>query len=256
MTATPPANPPAPEAADLARVRELLPWHTRGALEGADQAFMQSWLHRHPQLPADIEAELAWLQSTERLVREDDAQRAGDASQVALADEGLALLMAHIAADRNPRQTSAPAVLASPGNAGKGRSNTPRAGFWQRLREGASAVFAPRAPAFALGVVAIALVQAAVIGTLLSRESAQQVPLTGEPGIFVAANMAVFTLAFKPQADEQSIRDLLNRAGAQIVAGPTSLGLYRIAVPREGAAAAIAAFAAAHAVVESVQRDR
>lgn len=105
-------------------------------------------------------------------------------------------------------------------------------------------------------VVAIALVQAAVIGTLLSRESAQQVPLTGEPGIFVAANMAVFTVAFKPQADEQAIRELLNRANAQIVAGPTSLGLFRIAVPREGAAAAMVILSTIPAVVESVQRDR
>lgn len=216
MTAIPPPNPPAPEAADSARVRELLPWYARGALDGADQAFMLTWLQRHPQLPADIEVELAWLQSTERLARDEDAARARDASRVALTDEGLALLMARIAADRNPQQAPAPAVLASPGNADKGRANGPRTGFWQRLREGASAVFAPRAPAFALGVVAIALVQAAVIGTLLSRESAQQVPLTGEPGIFVAANVAVFTVAFKPQADEQAIRDLLNRANAQI----------------------------------------
>lgn len=256
MTAIPPPSPPSPEAADLARVRELLPWYASGALDGADQAFMQTWLQRHPQLPADIEAEMAWLQSTELLARDEDAARAKDASQVALADEGLALLMTRIAADRNPKQAPAPALLASPGHAGKGRVNAPSIGFWQRLREGVSAVFAPRAPAFALGVVAIALVQAAVIGTLLSRESAQQVPLTGEPGIFVAANMAVFTVAFKPQADEQAIRELLNRANAQIVAGPTSLGLFRIAVPREGAVAAMATFSTMPAVVESVQRDR
>ena len=102
------------------------------------------------------------------------------------------------------------------------------------------------------GVVAV---QAGVIGVLLSMppQGGEQVPLSGGAAS-AAADTVVFTVAFKPQASEAAIRALLAQAQAQIIGGPSALGLYRVAVARSRVAAAQAVFDADRAVVESAQR--
>lgn len=62
-------------------------------------------------------------------------------------------------------------------------------------------------------------------------------------------------VAFRPQAREQQIRQLLQAAGARVVAGPSALGLYTMAFADEQAlAAGISRLRAQPAVVESIQR--
>ncbi len=241
-TTTPPGGP-----ADEARVMELLPWFARGSLGADDQAFVQGWLQAQPALPAGIAAELAWLRSTQKLAREAAQARASDAAETRLVDEGLARLMARVRAEPE----AAPARLAAPASA------TAPATLGQRLQAWLAAAVAPRGPAWAYGVAALVTVQAAVITTLLIKAPAEQEPLSGAAGATVTASTDVlFTVAFKPQANEQAIRQLLARAQGQLVGGPSALGLYRVAVPRGQADAALVVLTEATAVIESVQRDR
>jgi anti-sigma factor RsiW len=62
---------------------------------------------------------------------------------------------------------------------------------------------------------------------------------------------AVYTVAFVPTAAEGEIRELLVSLGLEIVAGPSSLGLYRLG--GEADDAALAALRAAGDIVESVE---
>lgn len=66
----------------------------------------------------------------------------------------------------------------------------------------------------------------------------------------------VFTVAFSPEATEAEIRALLLDAGVEIIAGPSALGLYRLApVAGVDAAAADAALRAAGNIVEDLNLE-
>jgi hypothetical protein len=242
------SNPP---GADAARVRELLPWFASDALEGEPQAFVEAWLARQAEVPADIAAELAWWRSASRVARDDAAARALSPAAALAADEGLAQLMARVASVREQEGVEAARAPAARAAA--------RPGVLQRLQQALSGAFASRSPAMAWGLATLAVAQGVAIAVLLLREPAQQVPLSGgtdSAGNAASAGQALFTVAFKPQASQQAVQQLLADAGAQIVAGPSALGLFRVAVPAAGAAQAQAAFSAATGVVESVQRER
>jgi hypothetical protein len=100
----------------------------------------------------------------------------------------------------------------------------------------------------------LVLVQAGVIGALLLNSSAQQAPLSADAPTTTSAGQVLLAIAFNPQATELAIRQLLAAAGAQLVAGPSALGLYTVAVPAASAEAAITQLRAAQGVVDSVQR--
>jgi hypothetical protein len=71
----------------------------------------------------------------------------------------------------------------------------------------------------------------------------------------VSRGSFIAQVAFRPQAREQQIRQLLQAAGARIVAGPNALGLYEIAfADAQALAAGITRLRAEPAVVESIQR--
>jgi hypothetical protein len=81
-----------------------------------------------------------------------------------------------------------------------------------------------------------------------------------EPGYVTAtdrpAGAVTATVAFVPDATEGRIRALLAETGAQIVGGPTALGLWRLGFADDAArAGAIARLAAEPDLVESVQAD-
>jgi hypothetical protein len=81
-------------------------------------------------------------------------------------------------------------------------------------------------PAAAFAVVLL-VIQAAVIGTLLSeRRDTQAVRSTGPQ-----SKAVVFIIAFDPDTPESQIRTLLLKAGATIIDGPRQLGDYRVSVP-------------------------
>lgn len=263
-------RPDIDDPAALAQVRELLPWFAAGALAPADAQFVEQWLQRHgadqAEAQAELQAELAWLQRTALQSRELAAQH------LPAADAGLAQLMSRIAAEPAAAPARAQPRPAPPAAA---------VNVWQRLGQWLMEALAPR-PALAFGMVAVMLVQVAVIGGLITREPAGQVPLGGGASGTgsLPADMAVLSVAFSPDAREADIRAALQAAlqsasasapasapvstptstanaggTAQIIGGPSALGLYRVAVPKAQADAALAALRALTPTIESAQRE-
>lgn len=94
-------------------------------------------------------------------------------------------------------------------------------------------------------LLAIALMQGAVL--LMER---------GQPGFQLAgAPRPDFTLALRPEAPEAAIRALLQAAGAEIVAGPSALGLYSLAVVNGLSLDDAYDLLSASEIVESVSRN-
>ncbi len=214
----------------VVQVREWLPWFAAGTLAPAEQQFVHAWLDRNGAQHASITAELNWLRRTATQARE--LVHAHSPAP----DAGLVELMARIGAER---RRAAPAA----------------SGAFRPFRLWLADLLAPR-PALAFAVVAMLLLQAAVIGSLMTREPAEQVPLGGATSAIGApADSVWLSVAFHANAREADIRAALARAGAQIVGGPSALGLYRVAVHKAQADAAMAALLSSTTTVESVQRE-
>lgn len=223
---------------ELERVRELLPWHLQGALEGDERAFMERWLAENLVQHPDIKAELAWLNTSASQLR------ALAQSEQALTEAALPDLMQRIALEKTDNSAQHQRSPAAPQN-----SLLARFTAWFTDRLGAPT------PILALGLVVLAVVQTAVIGGLIFTAPASQVPLgSALTPISAAPGKLLLTVAFKPEASELSIRSLLASTGLQIVAGPSALGLYVLAVPAEQAESSIVQLRQAGSVVESVQR--
>jgi hypothetical protein len=223
-----------PGMSDLERVRDLLPWYAMGALPPADREFIAQWLaHSGAQHP-DILAELAWLRRTGTQLQAEAAVPAG------LAEQGLEALMQRVRADQAGR--SLPAAVA------------PAAPSWvQQLRDALQSLLGTPVR---LALASVVLAQAVAIGLLLQRQAAapgELESLGGGAGATMAQEVRL-TVAFAPGATEAGMRDVLLQAQARIVAGPSALGLYTLAVPAARAQASLDVLRAATGVVESVQR--
>lgn len=244
--------PSADDPAAVDQVSELLPWFAAGTLAPAERKFVQDWLARHGDLHPELIAELAWLRRT--------ATQAREVARVSpkLEQAGLNELMLRIARDAGRLVPAAAKV--KPGGNGSGVGKRP-IGLLVRLGQGLANLFTPR-PMLVFGLLAVMLVQVGVIGKLMLREpAAEQAPLGGETGVAVKPNAAggedvVFTVAFRANARESEIRDVLQAAGGQLIGGPSALGLYRMAVPSAKAEAAQAVLRGSMPnVVDSVKKD-
>ncbi len=223
---------------ELERVRELLPWHVRGALEDEERTFMESWLAENLAQHPDIEVEMAWLKKTANQLQH-LAQ-----PEPALAEAGLKALMQRIELDKEAQgaQSRKATVVHRPPLA-------------DRITGWVTALLGVRLPALALSLTLVLIVQIGVIGALIFTEPASQAllgsasaPMSAQPG------QVLLTVAFKPTASEAAMRGVLANAQLQIVAGPSALGLYTLAVARDHVDSAIQQLRQASAVVESVQR--
>ena len=218
---------------DIERARELLAWHSQDALTGEDRVFMRQWLEQSGADNPAMVQELAWLHSTAAQLRaqvEDEASLAQQAS-----DAGLRGLMERIALE-TPRGTKPP-------------------GWNERIGQWLRDVVGVRSTGWAMGVMAVVAVQAGVIAVLLADPPAVQAPLSGAATRTGASSgQVLLTVAFRPQTTESAMRSTLASAGAQIVSGPSALGLYLVAVAPDKADSMATQLRAASAVVESVQR--
>ncbi len=246
--------PSADDPAALDQVSELLPWFAAGTLAPAERKFVQDWLARHGDLHPELIAELAWLRRT--------ATQAREVARVSpkLAQAGLNELMLRIARDAGRQVPPAAKVKPAGNGSGKGFGKRP-VGLLVGLGRGLANLFAPR-PILVFGLLAVMLVQVGVIGKLMLREpAAEQAPLGAETGSAVkpmamAGELVVFTVAFRANARESEIRDVLQAAGAQLTGGPSALGLYRLAVPSVKAEAAQAVLRGSMPnVVDSVKKE-
>lgn len=197
-----PDQDPIGQQPDEEALRALLPWAASGKLSGEDRAKVQAWLERSPQ----ARAELAWWQAVERDTRAHTAQQIADHE----GDFGLARFQQALAAQ--PRRTT---------------PDTPAwSARWARWwREHWTT------PALATCLLVI-------VGQMVMLQRPTEAPtalevLSGQGSI--AANELL--VAFEPGAREADIRALLQSIQADIVSGPSALGLYRIQfkVPTEQA---------------------
>jgi hypothetical protein len=289
----PPVSNDSMDNADLRRARELLPWFAQGQLAGNDQVFMTHWLENtmthHPDLAAqfslEIAAEQAWLSSTRTHLQATAQQQAALQASPANEAQGLAALMQRIAQNQpegkvdatnniaeqsintwttglNSSQNAAanlPTAQLAPSSSAM-RPMPPAPSLIDRITAWLDNTLGVHSPAMAFGIAAVVLAQAGVIGALLLNNPAQQTPLSGSapPAATTSANVpadtVLLTVAFAPQATELAMRQVLAAASAQLVAGPSALGLYTVAVPAASADTAMAQLRAAQGVVDSVQR--
>lgn len=218
------------------RARDLLPWYAMNALGEPERIWMAQWLHDHGAHPAAMamRAEIEWLQSSSRLTAE-------PVPSAARMEAGLELLMQRIAKEPLVKETTLPA--------GKATRPSSSARSWF---DGVRAWLAPRGVGFALAASALVVVQAGVIGMLIKHAPAEQEPLSGPQQPAISSDRVILIVAFRADVAEGRIRSLLREQQAQIVGGPSALGLYQVAVPK----ARVASFTEATDIVESAQGDR
>lgn len=218
------------DSSELNRVRELLPWYANGTLAPDELAFINAWLENNMSRHPEIAAEIAWLRSTAAKLQSQPAPQANDA--------GLPDLMRRIAQEQATT-----------------RRVSPEAAWHERVSAWLNNVLGVRSPTLAFSVAAVLCVQASIIGVLLMQPPAEQTPLSGAAQSELAPSESVLlTVAFQPNATELAMRTVLNDASAQILAGPSALGLYTVAIPSESADRLIAQLQQASDVVASVQR--
>lgn len=242
---------------ELDRVRELLAFHAQGVLNGDDLVFVNQWLERNERADPKITAEAAWLRTTSvQLQTQVEVQTRLESET---SEAGLKALMERIALEHENKTQAlldGAALQAQPD--GRTYPHTIRGATvtsGSRIMRWLNEVTAIRSHVFALGLVAVVIGQASVIGMLLAAAPASQTPLSAAPvSAAVPPDQRMLTVAFRPHATELAIRAALANSSAQIIAGPSALGLYTVAVPRANADMLEAQLRAAVDVVESVQR--
>ena len=268
------------DTANLRRAHELLPWYAQGQLAGDDQVFMTHWLENtmahHPDIAAQFNQEMAteqaWLSSTRTHLQAAAQQQTALQASPANEAQGLAALMRRIAQSQLESKVDATKNIAAQAintwttgqNSSQDttlkRAARPTTSWLDRITAWLDDTLGVRSPAMAFGIAAVVLAQAGVIGALLLNNPAQQTPLSGTatPAATTPANIptdtVLLTVAFAPQATELAMRQVLAATGAQLVAGPSALGLYTVAVPAANADTAIVQLRAAQGVVDLVQR--
>lgn len=240
---------------ELDRVRELLAFHALGVLRGDDLAFVNQWLERNGADHPAITAELAWLRSTAaQLQAQVEVQTLLERQSL---DAGLSALMKRIQGEMGSDAEASSVIVAAQHAplASLHTEESDKATWGSRTVGWLKEVASVRSPALAFGVMAVVIGQACVIGVMLADPPASQTPLSAVPsGIEGSQGQVLLTVAFRSQATESAIRKALADSSAQIVAGPSALGLYTVAVPGAKADIMEAQLRAGVQVVESVQR--
>ncbi len=235
-----PTTPPPPEPLPddlrqaLERAESLLPWAANGTLSAADQTWLDGWLasteRGYPEQVAPLRAELAWLRHTAQDVR----------SNVHLPDseQGLDTLLRRIASDK-----------AAARQMPESRRPTQPTGLWGRALAWVNGHGLQLAGACAVLVIAQGTTLA-----LLAPTGTEWGLLGGEPVVPGVRGTVLLQATFNPQATEASLRQVLREAHAEIVSGPSALGVYLLRVKADEAEAAIALLRTKVGVVDSVSK--
>lgn len=176
----------------------LLPWYVTGKLDPADTARVETWLEHEPSMRRQLD-----------IIREEQDQdiRANEmlATRQLSAERTLVRTRAS--------ESSASGLLTSVAEGIRGLLTAPTSGALQWAAAAAAIVI---------------VVQAAVIGSLSTRESARYETASGGP-----AQTAVGTFALVRFANAATLGDIaavLDALGMSIVDGPRAGGLFRIRI--------------------------
>ncbi len=209
-------------------VNLLLPWYQNATLAAGERARVEA----HLAACAPCRGELALVQDTAQAVRELDEAEPAPAPW---AYARLEVRMNEAEAARLPNRLAA---------------------WWAALWQ--QPVPVPVFRRAAVGVFAVLLAQAVVIGGLALRERREAYRVLGGPSA-CQAPAACLQVVFTETATEAAIRQALLKARVQIVEGPSALGRYTLALNGGGAAPeaverALAALREDGAVVKFAER--
>ncbi|HYD97510.1 MAG TPA: hypothetical protein VEC01_19470 [Noviherbaspirillum sp.] len=207
---------------DYERFLDLLPWYVNRTLGEADRNWVDAYLVREPDARFDLELERSVANEVARQI---DAQPA---------DAGLRRLQELV-------RTDSKTARAVPGRPGRWAS------LWQRMRDAASRITGGQA-----GWAMACTLQAGVIALLLMQpatESEDQYRALGAPAL------PTIVVQVRESTPEKDLRALLLREGAEIVAGPSQLGEYRLTAKR-GDVQALAKSLVTSPIIESVSVER
>jgi len=201
--------------------QELLPWFVAGTLDDAERQAVQAFIDSG-EIAAEELAELAFLNESVAAVGVEEPTYDPQILQRALRQlDGVAQAPRADVPDRlsKPDSSSDPAA----------RPQSAPAGVFARMLERLQWSLTPP-----LARVAIAAQFALLLGlaaALMLSEGPREG--TGDGGFEVVAGAVAgdFTIAFTPAATAEQIGQLLRDQHASIVAGPSALGIYTLAVP-------------------------
>lgn len=201
------------------RFHEALPWYVNGTLAPAEREWMEQYLEDH----LDAAEDLRWNDSLRQTMQAELPQVSPDI--------GLDQFLLKIGGQKQ----AMPA-----------RQRQPGFRLWQWLRTSATTWAIKPAASFAL--LAIVVVQAGVIGTLLLpsgdvgyADLRSVDPSPSHVGVVLSVN-------FKPQATERDIRTALTDVQGSLTGGPGQLGNYLVRVPQARADEAVGRLLASGAV--------
>ena len=185
-----------------ARFEALAPWHVNGTLDPMERRWVEDYVREHP----DAAAELRWYESLQTKIRANIPETSPDL--------GWDKLQQRIRLERRQATKSWSEQLSE---------------LWSSLRFGQTLSLRP---AFAYAAVALVVVQAGVIGTMVLEQSRQQAEFEEWRSLQTpVVSGPVLRVSFRPEASERDIRMLLLNVSGTIVGGPGQLGNYIIYVP-------------------------
>ena len=197
-------------------IEMLVPFYVTGRISEADARRVDAYLKRNPDFAEHIE-----------LVRDERA------ATVAV-NEALGFPSAR-SADRIFEQISSepPPVMA--------RARAASGGIMAAVRGFFTAPTPSAVRYAAIAAAAVVLIQAAVVGTMMTHPPASDGFNTASGPKDAAAAGTAALVSFQPTAQVADISRALENAGAKIVEGPVKGGFYKIRIAHDAAGAADAA---------------
>lgn len=199
---------------------ELLPWFVAGTLDAVEAQAVQAFIDSGEIDPAEL-AELAFL---------NESVAAPGAEEPAYNPELLQRALRQLDGVEQTRPAGLPDRLAKPDSSSDPatRPQAPAGGIARLLERLQWSLTPP------LARIAIAAQFALLLGLVAALTLGGGAGDGMDEGGFEVVSGAVagdFTIAFTPAATAEQIGQLLRQQNASIVAGPSALGIYTLAVP-------------------------
>lgn len=205
---------------------ELLPEYALDLLSEADKMRVDNWLKENPELRSQAESEITWWQQSSSQLKQTHH------TQSVPSDRMLASLQQKIQADIQVQPSESTVSQTHPTDS--------KPGFMAQIRQFFESYFSPYKGAIAFGFAAIAFGQFLHINNLNKQLTnvSTQVILSGEN---TATDQGpVYNLEFADDATVQDINEILTEVNANIISGPSALGMYRVELPTDATDASVA----------------
>ena len=193
---------------NLDQARELLPWYAEGSLEADEAQQVADQIAQHEDLARELK-ELRLVHDAVADVGEEEPQFRSEMIQEALAQ-----------IDEMEAEKTRPMSWNQ-------RAENIAREYLERLQWGMTPSFARVAVVGQFALVAV------LSAALVLNQPQEQVSTTLSGPATQQDERAKINLSFAAQTTEQQVRALLNELNAEIVAGPSSLGIYTIALNGE-----------------------